>query len=213
MPLALTGYQSLLLGVALFFIAFALSVALLIPRWKPEFPSKYLGWFIAAVIVLFACQLTAVLLLANLGEKTDEAEAAAGTTQTASNQTLPATTTPTPPSPSPTTPTSTAKSSTTPTSTTQTSPTPSGTTTPAAQGNATAGKQVFLSQPCGGCHTLKDAGTTGTVGPNLDQLKPPYAKVVTQVTNGGAIMPPFKGKLTPQQIQDIAAYVSSVAGK
>jgi len=212
-PLALTGYQSLLLGVALFFIAFALSVALLIPRWKPEFPSKYLGWFIAAVIVLFACQLTAVLLLANLGEKTDEAEAAAGTTQTASNQTLPATTTPTPPSPSPTTPTSTAKGSTTPTSTTQTSPTPSGTTTPAAQGNATAGKQVFLSQPCGGCHTLKDAGTTGTVGPNLDQLKPPYAKVVTQVTNGGAIMPPFKGKLTPQQIQDIAAYVSSVAGK
>jgi len=207
-PLALNGYQSLLLGVALFFIAFALTVALLIPRWKPDFPSRYLGWFIAAVIVLFACQLTAVLLLANLGEKTEEAEAAAGTTQTAGNQTLPATTTPSPSAPSPTTP-----SPTTPTSTTQTTTAPSNTTTPAAQGDATAGKQIFLSQPCGGCHTLKDAGTTGTVGPNLDQLKPPYDKVVTQVTNGGAIMPPFKDKLSPQQIQDVAAYVSSVAGK
>jgi cytochrome c6 len=207
-PLALNGYQSLLLGVALFFIAFALTVALLIPRWKPDFPSRYLGWFIAAVIILFACQLTAVLLLANLGEKTEEAEAAAGTTQTAGNQTLPATTTPSPSAPSPTTP-----SPTTPTSTTQTTTAPSNTTTPAAQGDATAGKQIFLSQPCGGCHTLKDAGTTGTVGPNLDQLKPPYDKVVTQVTNGGAIMPPFKDKLSPQQIQDVAAYVSSVAGK
>jgi cytochrome c6 len=207
-PLALNGYQSLLLGVALFFIAFALTVALLIPRWKPDFPSRYLGWFIAAVIVLFACQLTAVLLLANLGEKTEEAEAAAGTTQTAGNQTLPATTTPSPSAPSPTTP-----SPTTPTSTTQTTTAPSNTTTPAAQGDATAGKQIFLSQPCGGCHTLKDAGTTGTVGPNLDQLKPPYDKVVTQVANGGAIMPPFKDKLSPQQIQDVAAYVSSVAGK
>ena len=212
MPLALNGYQSLLLGVALFFIAFALTVALLVPRWKPDFPSRYLGWFIAGVIVLFACQLTAVLLLANLGENTEEAEAAAGTTQTASNQTLPATTTPSPPPSGSTTPTSTTPTSTTQGSTTPSSTTPSQ-TTPAAQGNAAAGKQVFVAQPCGGCHTLKDAGTTGTVGPNLDQLKPPYDKVVTQVTNGGAVMPPFKDKLTPQQIQDVAAYVSSVAGK
>ena len=220
MPLALTGYESLLLGVALFFIAFALTVALLVPRWRPEFPSRHLGWFIAAAIVLFACQLTAVLLLANLGEKEAEAANASGGTQTAENQTLPATTTPAPPAQSSTTATatstaqsSTTQSSTTQTSTTQTSTTPSATTTPGQQGDAAAGRQIFLSQPCGGCHTLKDAGTSGTVGPNLDQLKPPYDKVVTQVTNGGAIMPPFKGKLTPQQIQDVAAYVSSVAGK
>ena len=205
MPLALTGYESLLLGVALVFIAFALTVALLVPRWKPEFPSRYLGWFIGGAILLFACQLTAVLLLANLGEKKAEAAPA---TQTAENQTLPTQTTPSP-APSSSTP----QSSSTQSSTTQSSTTSSGTTTPAAQGNAAAGKQIFLSQPCGGCHTLKDAGTTGTVGPNLDQLKPPYDKVVTQVTNGGAVMPPFKGKLSPQQIKDVAAYVSSVAGK
>jgi len=68
------------------------------------------------------------------------------------------------------------------------------------------------SAGCTGCHTLANAGSTGTVGPNLDQLKPSYARVVKQVTNGGAIMPAFKGTLTPQQIQDVAAYVSSVAG-
>ena len=78
---------------------------------------------------------------------------------------------------------------------------------------ATAGKDVFMQAGCGSCHTLKAAGTTGTVGPNLDQLKPPLARIVRQVTNGGAIMPAFKSKLTSQQIQAVAQYVFSVAGK
>jgi mono/diheme cytochrome c family protein len=34
-------------------------------------------------------------------------------------------------------------------------------------GSQGAGKQLFV-QACGGCHTLADAGTSGTVGPNLD---------------------------------------------
>jgi mono/diheme cytochrome c family protein len=103
-----------------------------------------------------------------------------------------------------TTPT-TATSTTTTTSTTATS---TGSTSPAA-----AGKQVFASAGCGGCHTLKDAGTTGTVGPNLDQLKPPAARVSHQVEVGGGAMPAFKGRLSAAQIQAVAAYVSSVAGK
>jgi len=202
-PLALTGSQSLLLGVALVFIAFALTVALVIPRWKPEFPSRYLGWFIGGAILLFACQLTAVLLLANLGEKNTAEAAPPTSTQTTSTQSTPTQTTPTQ-----STSTTSAPSSTTTTSTsTTTGPTSS------QHGDPVAGKQISLSQPCGGCHTLADAGTTGTVGPNLDQLKPPYDRVVTQVTNGGAIMPSFKSQLTPRQIQDVAAYVSSVAGK
>ena len=45
-------------------------------------------------------------------------------------------------------------------------------------GDPTAGKQVFLSAGCTGCHTLKDAGSTGTVGPNLDQAKPPLSLAV-----------------------------------
>jgi mono/diheme cytochrome c family protein len=76
-----------------------------------------------------------------------------------------------------------------------------------------AGKLVFASAGCGGCHTLKDAGSSGNVGPNLDQLKPSQAAVVKQVTNGGGGMPPFKGQLSPAQINAVAAYVSSVAGK
>ena len=79
--------------------------------------------------------------------------------------------------------------------------------------NASAeGKQVF-TQNCGGCHTLKDAGTTGSVGPNLDELKPPKATVVRQVNNGGGPMPAFKGKLTTAQIDAVSTYVSTVAGQ
>jgi cbb3-type cytochrome c oxidase subunit III len=77
---------------------------------------------------------------------------------------------------------------------------------------ATSGKDIFTAN-CGSCHTLKDAATSGTVGPNLDQLKPNEARVQRQVTNGGAIMPAFKGTLTPAQITAVAKYVSSVAGK
>jgi mono/diheme cytochrome c family protein len=78
---------------------------------------------------------------------------------------------------------------------------------PSTKGDATAGKAVFLSAGCTSCHTLKDAGSTGTVGPNLDQLKPPEARIVTQVENGGGQMPPFKGQLSSKRIQDVAAYV------
>ncbi len=96
-------------------------------------------------------------------------------------------------------------------------PVPKQTTTTTAPtkhtGNATAGKAVFASAGCTSCHTLKAAGSNGTVGPNLDQAKPPYDLVVTRVTNGMGAMPSFKGQLSPKQIQDVAAYVSSVAGK
>ena len=77
----------------------------------------------------------------------------------------------------------------------------------------TNGAAIFKSSGCAGCHTLAAAGATGTVGPNLDQLKPSMAIVVHQVTNGGAIMPAFKGKLSTAQIQAVAKYVSSSAGK
>ena len=95
---------------------------------------------------------------------------------------------------------------------TSAAPAPSGgggTSTTAAAPN---GKQIFKDN-CASCHTLKDAGTTGTVGPNLDQLKPPDAIVKHQVEVGGGAMPPFKGTLTPAEIAAVAKYVSSVAGK
>ena len=81
-----------------------------------------------------------------------------------------------------------------------------------AHGDANAGKQVFETAGCAGCHTLKDAGATGTVGPNLDDLKPPLSKVVPQVLNGGGGMPPYKGQLSAKQIANVAAYVVKASG-
>jgi cbb3-type cytochrome c oxidase subunit III len=83
---------------------------------------------------------------------------------------------------------------------------------PPGGGQAADGKSIFTTN-CAGCHTLADAGTTGTVGPNLDQAQPPKELVVDRVTNGAGVMPPFKGTLSDGQIQAVADYVSSVAGK
>jgi mono/diheme cytochrome c family protein len=104
-----------------------------------------------------------------------------------------------------------------------TAPTPSTTTPqpattapappPAPAGDAAAGKTVFQTAGCTSCHTLKAAGATGTVGPNLDEAKPSADLVVERVTNGKGVMPSFKGQLSPKQIADVAAFVSSSAGK
>lgn len=72
-----------------------------------------------------------------------------------------------------------------------------------------SGKQIFASSGCGGCHTLAAAKATGSVGPNLDQLKPSYAAVVSQVTNGGGVMPSFSGSLSTSQIATVARFVVS----
>jgi mono/diheme cytochrome c family protein len=87
-------------------------------------------------------------------------------------------------------------------------------TTPAAPaaGGATAGKEIFASSGCGGCHSLKAAGASGAIGPNLDNLAPEVEQVVTQVTNGGGGMPAFGGKLSDKEIQDVAAYVADSTG-
>ena len=65
---------------------------------------------------------------------------------------------------------------------------------------------------CGGCHTLADAGTSGAVGPNLDDAAPDAATVKAFVRGGGGGMPAFGDKLSNAEIDAVAAYVSSVAG-
>ncbi len=74
-------------------------------------------------------------------------------------------------------------------------------------GDAEAGEAVFESAGCVSCHTLEAAGSTGAVGPNLDEAKPDHDLVVDRVTNGSGAMPSFKGQLSEKQIQDVAAYV------
>ena len=80
------------------------------------------------------------------------------------------------------------------------------------KGNPKKGSPIYASSGCGGCHTLAAAHSTGTVGPNLDQLKPDYRAVTAQVTNGGGAMPSFKSKLSAQQIADVSAYVVDSTG-
>ena len=79
-------------------------------------------------------------------------------------------------------------------------------------GDAAAGKSVFASAGCVGCHTLADANAHGAVGPNLDQAKPPLSLVVTRVTKGAGAMPSFKGQLSDKQIADVSAYVVKATG-
>jgi mono/diheme cytochrome c family protein len=99
----------------------------------------------------------------------------------------------------------------TPTAETVVGTLPQATSTQAApelpEGDASAGKGVFASAGCSGCHTLQAANASGTVGPNLDDLKPELPAIQTQVINGGGGMPPYKGQLTDQQIADVAQFV------
>jgi mono/diheme cytochrome c family protein len=81
-----------------------------------------------------------------------------------------------------------------------------------ANGDPVAGKALFTSKGCAACHTLKDAGATGTVGPNLDQLQPTLPAVVHQVIHGGGAMPAFGKTLTAKQIADVSAYVVKATG-
>ena len=180
---AITGLgKTVLLVVAITFIAWAIITAIFVPRRNQAFPRR-LDAYILVSALLFVCQMSAVVWVTGTQEVEEEAHAAAEGGGTGTT-TEPGTTTET-----------------------------GGTTTePAAAGDAAAGKQVFESAGCTACHTLADAGSTGTVGPNLDEAKPPASLVVDRVTNGKAAMPSFKGQLTETQIQDVAAYVSSAAG-
>jgi mono/diheme cytochrome c family protein len=93
--------------------------------------------------------------------------------------------------------------------------------------NTTNGKTLFVSgangnASCGSCHTLLDAGTSGTVGPNLDQAlgyscaqgfaeSTIYSAVHGQIDLAQGAMP--ADLVTGQDAVDVAAYVASVAGK
>ena len=88
---------------------------------------------------------------------------------------------------------------------------PSVQSAPAA-GPGAEGKQVFATAGCANCHTLSDAGATGTVGPNLDELAPDEATLESVVTDGIGAMPAFSGQLSEEQIAAVAEYVSGATG-
>jgi mono/diheme cytochrome c family protein len=95
---------------------------------------------------------------------------------------------------------------------------------------AKTGEQIFTAAGCAGCHTFSPAGSTGTIGPNLNQLKTqagkiepgksadeyiresvedPSAFIVKGFPNA---MPSFKGRLTDKQIKAITDYLLQKGG-
>ena len=76
------------------------------------------------------------------------------------------------------------------------------------EGDAAAGKEVYASAGCGSCHTFADAGSTGTIGPDLDESSADFEAAAEQIRTGGGGMPAFEGQLSEQEIADVAAYVT-----
>lgn len=177
-----TGQEIGLAGFAAVFIAFALASALLIPRWRPDYPgSRGLKWFILATLVLFVAMLFAVETFAK--EEEPEHEAAPTATETGTTQ----------PGPQP---------------------------PPPPQGNPAAGRAVFDSQGCNGCHTFAAADAKGTIGPDLDQalqgkdaafIRESIVDPNAEITQGYQpnIMPQdFGQKLSDKQLNDLVAFLS-----
>jgi mono/diheme cytochrome c family protein len=176
-----TDHKIGLVTVAVLFVGFALVSSLVLPRRNPDFPGKHLGLFIVVCVLFFLAMVSAVIVF--------------GREPKASAERLPPATTTTAPTTTAAAPTTTSAAA------------PTTTSGSATQGDPVAGKAVFASAGCAGCHTLKAANASGTVGPNLDSLKPEYATIVHQVENGGGPMPAFKSSLTQKQIDDVAAFV------
>ena len=85
----------------------------------------------------------------------------------------------------------------------------------AANADEELGRKVFTQiaqPPCALCHTLEAAGAAGAVGPSLDELKPDKARVLEVVRAGLGPMPPYADKLSPEQIEAVAAYVAKASG-
>ena len=66
---------------------------------------------------------------------------------------------------------------------------------------------------CGVCHSLQAAGSEGQIGPNLDMLKPQIAQIISAVTNGIGVMPPWEGILTKEEIEAVAYYIFTSTNK
>ena len=189
MLLGLTTDQKLgLAGTAAIFIVFALVSALLIPRYRPDFPGrKGLGLFLVLTSLLTVGMLGAVVVFA----KEDHAEAVGETHESESTGETNAT------------------GQTTPATTTEEE-------RPA--GDAAAGKAVYASSGCGSCHTFDAAGSNGNVGPNLNEslegkdleyvqraIVNPGAEVAEGYQEG--IMPPFD-QLSEEQVNDLVAFLT-----
>ncbi len=70
------------------------------------------------------------------------------------------------------------------------------------------GLDVFNNKAqCGVCHVLRAAESKGQIGPNLDILNLPEARIISAVMNGIGVMPAFEGTLTMNEIEAVAYFI------
>lgn len=78
------------------------------------------------------------------------------------------------------------------------------------QAQLAEGKLLFQKQAgpaCATCHTLKDAGSTGAIGPNLDDTAPSKDDIRGVLHSGLGAMPQFDDHLSKEQIDALVSYV------
>ncbi len=195
MLIAVTTTGKIALAVAAgLLIVFAIASSFWFPRRNPDYPGNRLGAFVALTLVLFAALIGAMVVFAGESEES-HAGGEAESTQPAGEVTET---------------TDTGGDDEAPPPTETEAETEGGGDTGSegeGGGDAAAGEEVFAANGCGSCHTLDDAGTSGNIGPNLDEAQPDHDLVVDRVTNGAGAMPPFGDSLSDEQIEDVAAYV------
>lgn len=195
------GRNDVIIGVfAAVLVGFALIVSLYVPRRWPDFPGRHMKLFVLLAALLVAGMLAAVEALGE-GHHFTAPGGAAKTTASEG--------------------TSSAESTTSePSATGETTETAAGTEPSAPAGDPAAGKSIFASAGCGTCHSLQDAGTTATVGPNLDEalngqdaafiqksIVDPDAEIADGFQPG--IMPQtYAGQLDDKQLSDLVAYLA-----
>jgi len=77
------------------------------------------------------------------------------------------------------------------------------------------GKTLFTVgavPPCATCHTLKDAGATGAIGPSFDDLQPAADRVIAALKSGIGAMPSYSASLSEAQMRALARYVAKASG-
>ncbi|MGI9112488.1 MAG: c-type cytochrome [Gaiellaceae bacterium] len=174
--------------VALAFIVFALVSSFVLPRRNPDFPGRRVGAYVAVSALLFVAMIAAVFFFA---KETEEEGDAAEVTETNDEPTT----------------TQTGTGAETETEAETGGETETGSETETGAGDAAAGEAVFASAGCGGCHTLEAAGSSGNIGPNLDESQPDAALVEQRVREGAGAMPAFEGELDDKQIADVTSFV------
>jgi ubiquinol-cytochrome c reductase cytochrome b subunit len=79
----------------------------------------------------------------------------------------------------------------------------------ATSGPVFIGAQLFHSKGCLNCHLIGDDG--GRRGPDLTDVasRLPKSQMILRISNGGVNMPAFANNLTPEELENVVAFLQS----